>query len=129
MLIRLIHGHGPLLFVVLYIVLQLVSARVPITPLSNEQLDNAFKFYPGKETGGCNRNTPDGVPMLEHTRQSLSGASALAQTVVQELPNYSTQPYIRGLLYLFFGITFQWNYQLNPDLDNVHAFSFISSMI
>lgn len=67
--------------------------------------------------------------MLEHTLKSLGGASAIAQTVAQDLPNYPSQTYIRGLLYLFFGITFQWNHQLDPDVNNVDAFNSISSMM
>lgn len=67
--------------------------------------------------------------MLDRTLKSLGGASALAQTVAQDLPTYSTQIYIRGLLFLFFGITFQIDHQLSPDFDNVDAYNLIASMI
>ena len=67
--------------------------------------------------------------MLDRTLKSLGGASAIAQTVAQDLPTYPTQAYIRGLLFLFFGITFQMNHQLNPDIDNVNAYNFIAGMI
>lgn len=66
--------------------------------------------------------------MMTHTLGSLGGTSAVAQTVAQNLPNYPTETYIRALLFLFFGITFQANHQLNPDADNVNAFRNITSM-
>lgn len=67
--------------------------------------------------------------MFERTLKSLGGASAIAQTVAQDLPTYPTQVYIRGLLFLFFGITFQMNHELNPDIDNMLAYYFILGMI
>lgn len=52
---------------------------------------------------------------MNHVLDSLGGANAIAQTVVQDLPSYPTQTYVRGLLFLFFGITFLSDHQINPD--------------
>ena len=69
--------------------------------------------------------------MMNHVLDSLGGANAIAQTVVQDLPTYATQTYVRGLLYLFFGITFLADHEINPDpgQDNQNAYNNISSWV
>ena len=53
--------------------------------------------------------------MISHVLDSLGGANAISQTVVEDLPTYATQTYVRGLLFLFFGITFLADHEINPD--------------
>lgn len=128
MLIPLVDSPTNLQLLVLFTLSQLILARIPIVPLAYSQFANSFNLYPLSGNGGCNRDSPDGLPMLQHTLKSLGGAWAIAETVVQDLPNYPTQIYIRGLLYQFFGILFQENHQLNPHPDNVAAYNLIASM-
>lgn len=123
MLNSLLHGHAPLQLLLFSTLSPLVLARVPITPLSYSTFDSSFNLYPLSGNGGCNRPTPNGRPMMQPTLKSLGGVSAIAQTLVQNLPSYPTQQEIRGLLFLFFGITFQANHQLNPATDNVNAYN------
>ena len=92
-----------------------IPARVPIGSLSLQQFTTSFKGYPGRGPGGCSRNAPNRLSMENHVLDSLGGANAIAQTVVQDLPTYQTQTYIRGLLFLFFGITFLADHSINPD--------------
>ena len=108
---------------------QQIMARAPLNSLSYAVFSNSFILYDPSGKGGCNRNAPNGAPMLQRTQMSLGGAWALSQTVADDLPNYSSQTYIRGLLFLFFGITFQENHELNPDQNNVNAFNFIAGMV
>ena len=67
--------------------------------------------------------------MMSHVLDSLGGANAIAQTVVQDLPTYVTQTYVRGLLFLFFGITFLADHEINPDpgQNNQNAYNDILS--
>lgn len=67
--------------------------------------------------------------MLQRSFNSLGGAYAVSQTTVRDLFNDLSQTYIRGLLFLFFGITFQQSHQLNPDENNVDPFNLIISAI
>ena len=129
MFVYLFH-HRALLELLLFLTLpQQIIARVPITPLSYAVFSNSFNLYDPSGKGGCNRNAPNGAPMLQRVQMSLGGAWALSQTVADDLPNYSSQTYIRGLLFMFFGITFQENHELNPDGNNVDAFNFIAGMV
>lgn len=86
-----------------------ILARVAIEPLSSQQFTTSFRTYLGSQPGGCGRGS-----MMSHVLDSLGGANAIAQTVVQDLPTYSSQTYVRGLLFLFFGITFLSDHQINP---------------
>ena len=67
--------------------------------------------------------------MISHVLDSLGGANAIAQTVVEDLPTYATQTYVRGLLFLFFGITFLADHEINPDpgQNNQNAYNDILS--
>lgn len=67
--------------------------------------------------------------MMKYVLKSLGGANAIAQTAVLELPTYPTQINVRGLLFLFFGITFLEDHQINPDPDqgNVLAYQVVLS--
>lgn len=87
-----------------------ILARVAIEPLSSQQLTTSFRTYLGSQPGGCGRGS-----MMSHVLDSLGGANAIAQTVVQDLPTYLSQTYVRGLLFLFFGITFLSDHQINTD--------------
>ena len=53
--------------------------------------------------------------MMQYVLKALGGANAIAQTAILELPTYPTQINVRGLLFLFFGITLLENHQINPD--------------
>ena len=103
-------------------------ARVAIDPLPQQTFYNTFKTYLGRGPGGCDRSAPNGVQMMQHTLDSLGGVYAISQTVAQDLPSYPTQTYIRGLMFVFFGITFQANHQINADTENVNAYNDITSM-
>ena len=123
------YGHAFLQLLLYFTLPQTsLSARIPIHPLPQQVFYNTFNIYTPTGKGGCYRNAPNGVQMMAHTIGSLGGALAVAQTVAQNLPNYPTETYIRALLFLFFGITFQANHQLRPDVDNVNAFNNITSM-
>ena len=69
--------------------------------------------------------------MISHVLDSLGGANAIAQTVVEDLPTYATQTYVRGLLFLFFGITFLADHEINPDpgQNNQDAYNDILSRV
>ena len=129
MFVCLFHHHALLGLLLSLTLCQQIIARTPINPLSYEVFSNSFNLYDPSGKGGCNRNAPNGAPMLQRVQMSLGGAWALSQTVANDLPNYSSQTYIRGLLFLFFGITFQENHELNPDGNNVNAFNFIAGMV
>ena len=62
--------------------------------------------------------------MMSHVLDSLGGTNAIAQTVVQDLPTYPTQKYIRGLLFLFFGITFFTDHQINPGPNQINQLQY-----
>ena len=106
--------QAPFGLLVFLILLHPIPARVPIEPLSEDQLFNSFNLYPINGPGGCGRYAPNGVPMMPFVLKSLGGANAIVQTVLQDLPTYPTQIYVRGLLFLFFGITFLADHQINP---------------
>lgn len=129
MLTSLLHGQAPLLLLLFFVLPQLILARVPITSLPIASFFNIFNTYPSTGNGGCDRDSPDGIPMMLHTLNSLGGAWAVAQTTSQNLPSYPTETYIRGLLFLFFGITFQADQQLNADPNNVNAYNAILSTV
>ena len=102
-----------------------ILARVAIDSLSMRQFTTSFKIYLGSGPGGCSRNAPNGVSMGNQVLDSLGGANAIAQTMVQDLPTYPTQTYVRGLLFLFFGITFLADHSINPDpvQNNLNAYN------
>ena len=129
MFVCLFHHHALLELLLLLTLPQQITARSPLNPLSFAVFSNTFNLYDLTGKGGCNRNAPNGAPMLQRSLTSLGGAWALSQTVADDLPNYSSQTYIRGLLFLFFGITFQENHELNPDESNMNAFNFITGMV
>ena len=129
MLSRCLCGYAPLQFLLFLTLGQLISARIPIAPLTEQSFLSSFVTNDRTQKGGCDRNAPNGVPMWNYTLGSLGGAWAIAQTVSRDLPNYPTNTYIRGLLFLFFGITFEASHQLNPDQDNVNAFNNIIGMV
>ena len=113
------------LLALLTLVPRAIPARVPIDTLSSQQFTTSFKAYLGTGPGGCSRTAPNGAPMMNHVLDSLGGARAIAQTVVQDLPTYPDQTYIRGLLFLFFGITFLADHSINPDStqNNINAYN------
>ena len=129
MFICLFHHHAILELLLFLTLPQQIMARSPLNPLSSAIFSNSFILYDPTGKGGCNRNAPNGAPMLQHSLTSLGGAWALSQTVADDLPNYYSQTYIRGLLFLFFGITFLENHELNPDQNNVNAFNHIAGMV
>ncbi len=102
-----------------------ILARVAIDPLSMQQFTTSFKASLGTGPGGCSRSAPNGASMQNQVLDSLGGANAIAQTVVQDLPTYPTQTYVRGLLFLFFGITFLADHSINPEpvQDNLNAYN------
>ena len=99
-----------------------ILARVPISRLPPLQFLDSFNAYPGRGPGGCSRSAPNGVPMLDRVFKSLGGANAIAQTMVQDLPTYPNQTYVRGLLFLFFGITFLEDHSINPIQDGLETY-------
>ena len=114
----------PFRLLLFLILLHPIPARVDIKPLSEDQFFNSFNAYPANEPGGCGRYAPNGISMMSHVLDSLGGTNAIAQTVVQDLPTYSNQMYIRGLLFLFFGITFFTDHQINPGLNHTNQFGY-----
>ena len=115
--------QAPFELLVFLTLLHPIPARVPIKPLSNKQFFNNFRTFPISGEGGYRRNSLKGIPMLPYVLKSLSSVNAIVQTVVQDLPTYPTQIYVRGLLFLFFGIIFRTDHQINPDsLENQNAY-------
>ena len=129
MFVCLFRRYALLELLLFFTLSQQIIARAPLTPLSLAEFSNSFNLYDLTGKGGCNRNAPNGVPMLQRSLTTLGGARALSRTVTDDLPNYYSQTYIRGLLFLFFGITFQENHELNPDVNNVNAFNHIAGMV
>lgn len=60
---------------------------------------------------------------MQHTLASLGGVLSIVDSVNRNISNYPTQVSTRGLLFLFFGITFQENHQLTTDADNLNAYN------
>ncbi|KAM0799915.1 hypothetical protein BDR22DRAFT_973322 [Usnea florida] len=116
-------AYTSLTFLLFLTLPHLLLARVPIRPLPSLLFQNAFNTYPGNDGGSCNRDAPNGVPMMSHVLKSLGGSWAISKTVSQDLPSYPTSPYIRGLMFLFFGITFRANRQISPSNGNVQAYN------
>ena len=97
--------------------------------ITEQQLKNTFNFHdPGNtEGGGCDRNSPNGKPMGPHVLASVSDAFKMATKVQQNLDSYNADtPYAdrtRRLLFLFFGISFGDDHQLDehkePDFNFV----------
>ena len=128
MLKPFLSAYTSLAFLLFLTLPHLLLARVPIRPLPSLLFENAFNTYPGNDGGSCNRNAPNGVPMMSHVLKSVGGSWAISKTVLQDLPSYPTSTYIRGLMFLFFGITFRANHQISPSAGNVQAYNDIISM-
>lgn len=127
----LLDGYAPLQLLLFFTLPRMISAtppRVPIQPLTLRVFSRIFNAYDPNQRGGCNRTAPNGIPMMQHTLASLGGVLSIVDSVNRNISNYPTQVSTRGLLFLFFGITFQENHQLTTDADNLNAYNNIRSM-
>lgn len=129
MLSSFLDGHA-LLQLLLFLILSPLAtpARPPIRSLNPRVFTKTFNTYQPRQRGGCVRTAPNGVPMMQHVLASLGGALTILDSVNRNISNYPTQVSTRGLLFLFFGIIFQENHQLDPDEDNLNAYKNIAGM-
>lgn len=94
---------------------------IPISlALTPDKLLDTFRVdTPVDGVGGCNRNAPNGQYMLSYVVEAAGDAFSTAALVQQQLGSYNfnspSAKRLRGLLFLFFGITFVDTYQLNPN--------------
>lgn len=105
---------------------------ITIAQISLQQFQSSFKLLTG--SGGCNRNSPNGVAIQPLVLQVVDDALDIATNTVDDLPFYqaesgTTGKRVRGLLYLLFGVNFINNNDLHPDDDSKAAYNYIMSTI
>lgn len=87
--------------------------------LTHREFFGTFRFHlPLIGVGGCNRYV-NGVSTLSWALTATSDAFNMAATVGQQIGSYNinspSSRRLRGLLFVFFGVTFGDEYQLSPD--------------
>lgn len=94
-----------------------VTTSLALTP--DKFLDTFRVDTPVNGPGGCSRDSPNGQYMLWPVIEATGDAFNTAALVQQQLGSYNvnspSSKRLRGLLFLFFGITFGDTYQLSPD--------------
>ena len=88
--------------------------------ITEEQLANIFTLHsPATSPGGCSRTLPNGVNMLSHTVTAFTDAFTMAAAVQSEIKSFRFDTpaagRLRSLLFLFFGITFGDQNQVNAE--------------
>ena len=88
--------------------------------ITEEQLGNHFTLHsPGTSPGGCDRILTNDVNMLQHTVAAFTDAFNMAIAVRLQITTFrfNTPPAkkLRDLLFLFFGITFGDQNQINAE--------------
>ena len=92
----------------------------PLLAITEEQLGNVFTLHsPATSPGGCSRTFPNGVNMLLHTVTAFTDAFTMAAAVQSEIKSFRfdtpAAKKLRSLLFLFFGITFGDQNQINTE--------------
>ena len=100
--------------------------------ITQQQFEASFKLYPATGPGGCNRDAPNGTPMLNYVLQSLDDAWTMASTAVSEMQLYFSGysgRRTRPLLFLFFGVKFTEDYNFEPDGTSENTYSYVLSTL
>ena len=105
------------------IVQLLVLFLICITPslaITEEQLGNIFTLHnPTTSPGGCSRTLPSGVNMVSHAVTAFTDAFTMAEAVQSQIKPFRfdtpAAKKLRSLLFLFFGITFGDQNQINTE--------------
>ena len=90
-----------------------VSAAYPVTAAN---LSRSFRLHDGNQRGGCNRISQYNSPMQPKVLLDLNDAFDLADATFDRITKVTTpsEAYLRLLLQLFFGISFDKdNFQIN----------------
>ena len=108
----------------------LLSCSTGALAFTQQQFNNTFNFDPPTAGGGCGRTAPNGVSMMDYSVNAVGDAFDMAMIVLRQLGHYSLPTAnavrLRGLLFLFFGITFTTpGYQLDPS--SWEAFVYVES--
>ena len=100
--------------------------------ITQQQLEASFKLYPATGPGGCDRNAPNGTPMLDYVLQSLDDAWTMASTAVDEMQLYFSSysgRRTRPLLFLFFGVKFTEDHHFEPDGTSENTYNYVLSTL
>ena len=88
--------------------------------ITEEQLGIVFTLHsPATSPGGCSRTLPNGVNMLSHTVTAFTDAFTMAAAVQSQIKSFDfdtpAAEKLRSLLFLFFGITFGDQNQIDTE--------------
>ena len=91
------------------LLLLLIPTSVSLT-LTRQDLQNMFQLHPARTPGACSGYSLNGVPLMPYVLTAVGDAVGTAANVKSQM-DQSTWPTpsgkrMRGLLYIFFGITF-----------------------
>lgn len=102
-------------------------------PIDRDDLERSFKLYDSSGPGGCDRDTVDGKPMLDHILQDVGDAWEMATTAIDAMDRHNQDNEdgrrVRSLLDLFFGVGFTGNREpiQNDPLNSQVAYDAIHS--
>ena len=101
----------------LKLVLLLLYYATTLFALSLTDLEKTFNLRdPSTGPGGCDRNAPNGVYMQTYVLTAVTDAFSMAEKVYQQIDLYGldnpSSKRLRALLYIFFGITFDEDFEL-----------------
>ena len=106
------------LIVQLFVLILLsITSSIAIT---EEQFGDIFTLHsPATSPGGCSRTLPNGVNMLSHTVTAFTDAFTMAGAVQSQIKSFrfdtTASKKLRNLFFLFFGITFGDQNQINAE--------------
>ena len=97
-----------------------LTCITPSLAITEEQLGNVFTLHsPATSPGGCIRTLPNGVNMVLHTVTAFTDAFTMAAAVQSQIKSFKfdtpAAQKLRSLLFLFFGITFGNQNQINTE--------------
>lgn len=100
--------------------------------ITQQQFEASFKLYPATGPGGCDRDAPNGTPMLNYVLQSIDDAWTMASTAIEGMQLYFSGysgRRTRPRLFLFFGVKFTEDYYFKPDGTSENTYNYVLSTL
>ena len=116
----------------LHYLIAITLLSLSVAQITQQQFEASFKLYPATGPGGCDRDAPNGTPMLNYVLQSIDDAWTMASTAMGEMQLYFSGysgRRTRPLLFLFFGVKFTEYYNFEPDGTSENTYNYVLSTL